>query len=155
MEVSQILVGAAGIVVGALVTFWWRYSERSQVEIPQLDEPEVPPEIDTVLSVLRSSAVVMGQDEKVLRSSAPAVALGLVSGDHLRSSSTSFAKCAATERFAKPNSRFAFAAGHPSLSAPGWLPCRTDSPWRLSKTAPTRSGYKPYDATSSQMSAMN
>jgi len=85
VEVSEILVGAAGIVVGALVTFWWRYSERSQTEIPQAPTPEVPPEIDTVLSVLRSSAVVMGSDEKVLRSSAPAVALGLVSGDHLRS----------------------------------------------------------------------
>ncbi len=85
MEVSQILAGAAGIVLGALITYVWRYSERSQTEIPPAPAPAVPADIDTVLSVLRSSALVMDQEERVLRASAAAVGLGLVAADHLRS----------------------------------------------------------------------
>jgi len=85
VEVSEILVGAAGIVLGAIITYVWRFSERAQETVPTAPAPAVPPDIRTVLSVLRSSALVMGEDEKVLRASAPAIALGLVSDDRLRS----------------------------------------------------------------------
>lgn len=85
MEVSQILAGAAGIVLGAIITYVWRFSERSQETLPTTTAPAVPPDIRTVLSVLRSSALVMGEDERVLRASAAAIAMGLVSEDRLRS----------------------------------------------------------------------
>lgn len=85
VEVSQILIGAAGFVLGAMITFVWRYSERTQEQVPDTTPPAVPKDIDTVLSVLRSSAVVMDDEERVLRSSAPAIALGLVADDRLRS----------------------------------------------------------------------
>ncbi|MGH3347103.1 MAG: sensor histidine kinase, partial [Nocardioides sp.] len=47
------------------------------------DEPLVPPAVGTVLSVLRSSAVVVGEDDVVLKASAPAYAFGLVRGNAL------------------------------------------------------------------------
>ncbi|MET0468507.1 MAG: ATP-binding protein [Aeromicrobium sp.] len=81
MEVSQILAGAAGIVLGAVIMYVWRFSERSQEVVPPAPAPAVPPDIATVLSVLRSSAVVLDQEERVLRASAPAIALGLVTDD--------------------------------------------------------------------------
>ena len=43
----------------------------------------VPPAVATVLSVLRSSAVVVGDDDVVLKASAPAYAFGLVRGNVL------------------------------------------------------------------------
>jgi two-component system, OmpR family, sensor histidine kinase SenX3 len=43
----------------------------------------VPPGVSTVLSVLRSSAVVVDAEDRVLKASAPAHALGLVRGDRL------------------------------------------------------------------------
>ncbi len=87
MEVSQVLSLAAGIVLGAIVTYLWRYSERAQETLPPAAPPTVPSDIDAVLSVLRSSAVVMDSDERVLRASAAAIAMGLVSDDRLRSAS--------------------------------------------------------------------
>ncbi len=81
VEVSQILAGAAGIVLGAVITYVWRFSERSQEVVPPAPAAAVPPDIATVLSVLRSSAVVLDQEERVLRASAPAIALGLVTDD--------------------------------------------------------------------------
>lgn len=81
VEVSLILAGAVGVVLGAAITYVWRYSERSQATVPPAPMPSVPPDIDTVLSVLRSSALVMDQEERVLRASAAAIGLGLVSDD--------------------------------------------------------------------------
>ncbi|QNN54861.1 two-component sensor histidine kinase [Nocardioides mesophilus] len=48
-------------------------------------EPSVPEGIATVLSVLRSSAVVVDADDRVLKASAPAYSLGLVRGTGLGS----------------------------------------------------------------------
>ena len=44
-----------------------------------MDEPAVPAGVASVLSVLRSSAVVVGADDTVLKARAPAYAMGLVS----------------------------------------------------------------------------
>jgi len=85
VEVSEILAGAAGIVLGAIVTYVWRFSERARETAPEPPPPAVPPDIRTVLSVLRSSGLVMDQQERVLQASAPAIAMGLVSDDQLRS----------------------------------------------------------------------
>jgi two-component system sensor histidine kinase SenX3 len=61
----------------------WALSERQQRRIVPVEEPVVPPGVATVLSVLRSSAVLVGEDDEVLKASAPAYALGLVRGHSL------------------------------------------------------------------------
>jgi two-component system sensor histidine kinase SenX3 len=61
----------------------WALSDRQQRRIAPLEEPVVPPGVATVLSVLRSSAVLVGEDGVVLKASAPAYALGLVRGNAL------------------------------------------------------------------------
>nr|WP_283251827.1 ATP-binding protein [Aeromicrobium duanguangcaii] len=75
------MAGALGIVLGAVITYVWWLSERSQEKVPETAAPAVPPDIVTVLSVLRSSALVMDRDERVLRASAAAIGLGLVTDD--------------------------------------------------------------------------
>ena len=47
------------------------------------EEPAVPAGVATVLSVLRSSAVVVDDSDTVLKASAPAYAMGLVRGQSL------------------------------------------------------------------------
>jgi two-component system sensor histidine kinase SenX3 len=76
-------------LIGALVAgggvLAWHVSERQQRTLPPMDEPAVPEGVASVLSVLRSSAVVVGADDTVLKASAPAYAMGLVSGTNLMS----------------------------------------------------------------------
>ncbi len=74
------LLGAA--VTGA-AGFAWVVSERQQHRETPVDEPVVPAAVATVLSVLRSSAVIVGNDDVVLKASAPAYAFGLVRGQAL------------------------------------------------------------------------
>jgi len=76
------LLGAA--VTGAAM-FAWVLSERQQHRETPTDEPVVPAAVATVLSVLRSSAVIVGDDDVVLKASAPAYAFGLVRGQALLS----------------------------------------------------------------------
>ena len=82
-EITLILIGLVGAILGAGTVLAWRVSEQVQTQIPERPEPVVPPGVDTVLSVLRSSAVVVGPDDVVLRASAPAHVLGLVKDDEL------------------------------------------------------------------------
>jgi two-component system sensor histidine kinase SenX3 len=77
------VVGVIGVVLGALAVLAFRVSERVQNQLPEQPEPIVPPGVNTVLSVLRSSALVVDADDRVLRASAPAHALGLVQDDRL------------------------------------------------------------------------
>ncbi|MDQ4085493.1 MAG: ATP-binding protein [Actinomycetota bacterium] len=77
------VVGVIGIVLGAGAVLAFRVSERTQHMLPEQPEPVVPPGVGTVLSVLRSSAVVVDGEDHVLKASAPAYALGLVRGDRL------------------------------------------------------------------------
>ncbi|WP_110182213.1 sensor histidine kinase [Nocardioides solisilvae] len=73
------LAALIGVVVGAVGVLAWHISERQQRRLhPATTEPVVPPGVDTVLSVLRSSAVVVGEDDRVLKASAPAYSFGLV-----------------------------------------------------------------------------
>ena len=46
-------------------------------------EPELPPGVAAVLSVLRSSALVVDAADAVLKASAPAIAMGIVSGNQI------------------------------------------------------------------------
>ncbi len=74
------LVGAL-VAAGAFVA--WFVSQRQLRPAEPIDEPAVPAGLAAVLSVLRSSAVVVDADDVVLKASAPAYALGLVSGSRL------------------------------------------------------------------------
>lgn len=75
-----LLIGlfVAGVVLAFVL------SERQQQRIPETADPPVPSGVAAVLSVLRSSAVVVDESDDVLKASAPAYALGLVQGNQLR-----------------------------------------------------------------------
>jgi two-component system, OmpR family, sensor histidine kinase SenX3 len=79
------LAALLGAVVSGGAVFAWHVSDRQQHHVPVVHDPAVPPEVATVLSVLRSSAVVVDDSDTVLKASAPAYALGLVRGTSLLS----------------------------------------------------------------------
>jgi two-component system, OmpR family, sensor histidine kinase SenX3 len=87
MPVSESLafaaVGIIGVLLGAGAVLAFRFSERAQRQLPEQPEPVVSSDVSTVLSVLRSSGVVVDAEDHVLKASAPAHALGLVRGDRL------------------------------------------------------------------------
>ena len=82
-EVAWVLSGAAGLVLGAFITFIWRFDERRREEPEVAEAPLVPIGADAVLRVLSSSAVIVDVDDRVSQASAPAVALGIVREGHL------------------------------------------------------------------------
>ncbi|MFF2011910.1 sensor histidine kinase [Streptomyces sp. NPDC058195] len=79
-------IGGAGTGVIAMLAFRW--SERDQKKPtrtsmrPDSNAP-LPPGVDTVLSVLSSSAVVLDESDSVVKASSAAYALGLVRGGRL------------------------------------------------------------------------
>ncbi len=84
MEGTQaLLLALLGAVLGAGVVIAWRVSDRQMHQTPPQPVPAVPPAVTTVLSVLRSSALIVDETDRVLKASAPAYALGLVRGDRL------------------------------------------------------------------------
>ena len=60
---QALLFALLGVVLGAGVTLAWRVSERQMHQQVPVEEPVVPPGIATVLSVLRSSALVVDENE--------------------------------------------------------------------------------------------
>lgn len=79
-----VLATVLGVLLGAGVTYAWRASERQLHGSPApAPEPLVPPAVSAVLSVLRSSAVLVDNNEEILTASAPAYALGLVADGRL------------------------------------------------------------------------
>jgi two-component system sensor histidine kinase SenX3 len=77
-----VIAGAIGAVLGAMVTYLWRFSERREYAVEELP-PAVPPGADAVLSVLSSSAVLVDPSDTVVKASAPAYAMGIVRADRL------------------------------------------------------------------------
>ncbi len=71
-----------GAVLGGGVILAFRVSER-QLHHDDVPEPELPPGVAAVLSVLRSSALVVDAGDVVLKASAPAVAMGIVRGQEI------------------------------------------------------------------------
>jgi two-component system sensor histidine kinase SenX3 len=70
-----------GAVVAGGAVLAWHVSDRQQQTVPATGAPAVPSGVATVLSVLRSSAVVVDENDVVVKASAPAYALGLVRGN--------------------------------------------------------------------------
>jgi two-component system sensor histidine kinase SenX3 len=76
---AALVGGAVGLLLGAVTVLAFRLSEREQGRVAHpTPEPLVPPGVATVLMVLKSSALVVGPDDRVLKASAPAHALGIV-----------------------------------------------------------------------------
>ncbi len=79
----------AGLLTGVVAVLAFRWSEREQARptrrTPRTDHMNatLPPGVDTVLSVLRSSAVVLDEGDIVVKASSAAYALGLVRGGRL------------------------------------------------------------------------
>jgi two-component system sensor histidine kinase SenX3 len=80
------LAAIIGAVVAGGAVLAWHVSDRQQYRSVPVEDPVVPAGVAAVLSVLRSSAVVVGDDDVVLKASAPAYAMGLVRGTALLSS---------------------------------------------------------------------
>ncbi len=77
------LAAVLGAVVAGGAVLAWHISDRQQSAHGVAEEPVIPAEVATVLSVLRSSAVVVDDTDTVVKASAPAYALGLVRGHQL------------------------------------------------------------------------
>ncbi|AWB91236.1 sensor histidine kinase [Aeromicrobium chenweiae] len=76
------IAGAIGAVIGAMITYLWRFSERQQQTVNE-PTPVVPPGAELVLSVLSSSAVLIDSSDTVVQASAPAFAMGIINDDRL------------------------------------------------------------------------
>ncbi len=72
------LTAIIGAVVGAGAVLAWHISDRQRNTLPATQEPAVQAGVAAVLSILRSSAVVVNEADEVLKASAPAYAFGLV-----------------------------------------------------------------------------
>jgi len=79
------LSGVVGVLVGAGAVLAFNASEREQRRMPDVDirAGVLPPGVADVLSVLRSSAVVVDAEDRVVRASPAALAMGLVRADRL------------------------------------------------------------------------
>ncbi|MGY5129738.1 sensor histidine kinase [Streptomyces nigrescens] len=76
----------AGLCTGVFAMLAFRWSERDQAKPSRSSlhtDAVLPPGVDTVLSVLRSSAVVLDEADAVVKASSAAYALGLVRGGKL------------------------------------------------------------------------
>lgn len=74
---QALLFALLGAVLGGGVVLAWRISE-SQTHPTVVPSGTLPPGVAAVLSVLRSSALVVDASDEVLKASAPAIAMGLV-----------------------------------------------------------------------------
>ncbi|GHE69559.1 two-component sensor histidine kinase [Streptomyces longispororuber] len=89
MDVNAAVAAAAaiaGVCTGVIAMLAFRWSERDQKRPTRTSlhtDPVLPPGVDTVLSVLRSSAVVLDESDGVVKASSAAYALGLVRGGKL------------------------------------------------------------------------
>jgi two-component system sensor histidine kinase SenX3 len=79
------LAASIGALVAGSAGLAWHVSERQQHQPIATEDPVVPDGVATVLSVLRSSAVLVDDADVVVQASAPAFALGLVRGTELLS----------------------------------------------------------------------
>ncbi|MEV0021470.1 ATP-binding protein [Streptomyces atroolivaceus] len=91
MDVNAAVAAAAaiaGLCTGVIAMLAFRWSEREQrrptrTSLRPDGNAALPPGVDTVLSVLSSSAVVLDESDSVVKASSAAYALGLVRGGRL------------------------------------------------------------------------
>ena len=85
VSVDPTLQAGLAAIIGAIVAggavLAWHISDRQRHTMPEVEEPVVQAGVAAVLSILRSSAVVVDESDRVLKASAPAYAFGLVRGD--------------------------------------------------------------------------
>ncbi len=81
--VYLLMAGALGVLVGVAATLAFRWSERAQRTVPPQPAPELDEGLVRMLAVLRSAAVVLDEDDRLVRASAPAYALGLVRDERI------------------------------------------------------------------------
>ncbi|MDQ2624944.1 MAG: ATP-binding protein, partial [Actinomycetota bacterium] len=75
---SMLLGGLLGLLVGIVSILAFRFSERAQHSVPPQPVPELDEGLVRTLAVLRSAAVVLDDDDVVVRASPLAYALGVV-----------------------------------------------------------------------------
>lgn len=81
--VAGVVAAIAGLVTGIAAGLAFRFSEHDQgLDQPQPD-PSFPSGVSQVLASLRSSAVVLDEDDIVVRASSAAYSLGLINGDRM------------------------------------------------------------------------
>ncbi|MFF5895560.1 sensor histidine kinase [Streptomyces argenteolus] len=91
MDVNAAVAAAAaiaGLCTGVIAMLAFRWSEREQrrptrTSLRPDGNAALPPGVDTVLSVLSSSAVVLDESDSVVKASSAAYGLGLVRGGRL------------------------------------------------------------------------
>ncbi|MFF2864068.1 sensor histidine kinase [Streptomyces rubiginosohelvolus] len=91
MDVNAAVAAAAaiaGLLTGVIAMLAFRWSERdlkrpTRTSLRPDSNAALPPGVDTVLSVLSSSAVVLDESDGVVKASSAAYALGLVRGGRL------------------------------------------------------------------------
>ncbi|MET8558289.1 ATP-binding protein [Streptomyces sp. NPDC004959] len=89
MDVNAAVAAAAalaGLCTGVIAALAFRWSERELKRPTRTSlhtDAVLPPGVDTVLSVLSSSAVVLDEEDNVVKASSAAYALGLVRGGRL------------------------------------------------------------------------
>jgi len=77
------LAAVIGAVVAGGAVLAWHISDRQQTVALDVERPAVPHEVAAVLSVLRSSSLVVDDADLVVKASAPAYAFGLVRGSRV------------------------------------------------------------------------
>jgi two-component system, OmpR family, sensor histidine kinase SenX3 len=80
---AGVIAAIAGVLTGFAAGLAFRFSQHERTATP-LPEPILPAGVGQVLSILRSSAVVLDENDAVVKASPAAHALGLVSGDRLK-----------------------------------------------------------------------
>jgi two-component system, OmpR family, sensor histidine kinase SenX3 len=85
VDVDPTMQAGLAAIIGAIVAggavLAWHISDRQRHTMPTQEEPVVQAGVAAVLSILRSSAIVVDQSDHVLKASAPAYAFGLVRGN--------------------------------------------------------------------------
>ena len=79
---AALLYAALGAVLGAGVALAWRVSSPRPRPV-DVESPTVPPGVTAVLGVLRSGALVVNEEDEVVKASGPAYSLGLVRGNRV------------------------------------------------------------------------
>jgi two-component system sensor histidine kinase SenX3 len=77
------LAAVIGAVVAGGAVLAWHISDRQQTVALEVERPAVPHEVAAVLSVLRSSSLVVDDADVVVKASAPTYAFGLVRGSRV------------------------------------------------------------------------